>query len=467
MSPDEITVISVQEIACDEETEDNTTQERKFTLKEVGKAIGISIFGIVALTVLFSIPWTTTPRTDSIIYQSHWMEVLLPISINFLLVAGTRFLQLITWTKEKTLASSWNYLKIYLLDLITWILLYMSAYLIWSIYLQLNHPLPNLGLMIVPTWTISIIGLWIILPSHLLGKKDFRHKLKNYMLYYLWFQITIILRECLSYLYANVQVEFQFLVPFMVAGCRDLDKRVLSKLVTKMMGVQDEAATALVVTAVASGYSFFMSIRLVGAEFATLCCTIFIDFFLHLRMTIRIIKEIRKVSATGNEIRNQKTDMNVTTLVITELIEGFTPIIYMICTSMAYYGPNAHILSNIGNNYWSEEIKNIVPLFVTMTILFVVDTLSIILNAFCLWKVVKINILPEFYRTISKYWYFMTINLGYVMNVYFSTTDINLGMDQTQSFQWITNEGWINLVNTSTYLSSQEKTELISKVILH
>ena len=95
----------------------------------------------------------------------------------------------------------------------------------------------------------------------------------------------------------------------------------------------------------------------------------------------------------GNVNVNQDIKTKITTLIIAELIEGFTPLIYGTCILMAYYGPNSHLLSNIGRTYWGEEIKDIRLLFLTMYALFAIDTFSILINAYCLWKAVKVNML--------------------------------------------------------------------------
>ena len=97
--------------------------------------------------------------------------------------------------------------------------------------------------------------------------------------------------------------------------------------------------------------------------------------------------------------------MMLNDLIIVELIEGFTPIIYMICITMAYYGPNAHLFSNIGSSYWGEIIEDLWPLFATMAFLFAVDTLSILFNSLCISRATNKNILSDFLRiSDNKVW---------------------------------------------------------------
>ena len=467
MIPDEVSVISSHDINNDEGTEETKEMSSKLNLQNLWKALGISIFGIVGTSVFFAIPWTTIPRTDSIIYQSHWMEVLLPYAFNFMLLTGQQLLQLSLWTKEEAIMSNWIYLRLFFSCLMIYNLLYIISYVIWSIYLQFNHPLPQLGLIGLPTWFIFAISVWIVLPSNLLENTRFRQKLKFYMLYPPWITMSVILREILSYLFDSFPDTFQFLVPFLVAGCREFDKRLLSKLVVKMMGTQDEDRTALAAIIISSNYSFLIAVRLVGSTYTTMCSVVAIDFCIHLKCTFQIIEEFRRVIDAGNTNEITQRNAKLAVLIISELIDGFTPIIYMICIAMAYYGPNAHLFSNIGSSYWGTNIKDFQPLFATMALLFAIDTLSILINAFFIWKATNINILPNFSRIVIKYGYFMSINFASIMIIYLASTDINLGMDQTQTFQWLTREGWMNLVNTSNILNNIEKADLLAKAILH
>ena len=466
MKSDGVSVINVETLSSNEESEEESTKDSKLAVKDVIKALGISLFGIISPSVIFSMPWTTIPRTDSIIHQSYWMETLLPVAGTMLISAGRILFQLAIYTQEKTLIKTPIFFKIYLIHLIPYVVLYVLSYVIWSVYLKFNHPQPNLGLMcILISYVLMMIGIWCFLPSHVLAKQEFRRKLKLFMLLIVWGVINVILREFLSVLFVKAPAGLQFLVPFLVAGCRELYKRGASKVVTKMMVEKDEPASAQIAMNVSTDFCLFISIKLVGAEFSTICSTVVIDFALHLKATIEIIKEFRKVDEAGYVKVNQEIKTKITTLIIAELIEGFTPLIYGTCILLAYYGPNSHLLSNIGSTYWGEEIKDIRLLFSTMSALFAVDIVSILINSFCLWKAVKVNMLSEFCCVIRKYWYFMVFHLAYLMNAYISSTDINFGVDQSRSFQWISNDGWINLVNTSTILTDEEKVELMTSVM--
>ena len=131
--------------------------------------------------------------------------------------------------------------------------------------------------------------------------------------------------------------------------------------------------------------------------------------------------------------------------------------------AMASHGPNVHLFSNIRKTHWNEGIEDTGRIFLTMTILFSIDTMRVLVNAFCLWKTVNMNILSEFYRITCKYWYFMAVNLAHTMGYYIASTDINYGLDGTRTFQWTSNDGRVKQINNSTVLTNDEKTELIAE----
>ena len=155
MSSDNVIETGLQSETSNEEKEQKSKKVRVM-LKHICKAIGISVFGIIAVCMLFCIPWTIIPRTNSIIYQTYWMEIMLPtVSTLGVLFAAQQMLNLRLWTKEEKLLSIINYLKMYFLRVITGIVFHITSHAIWTIYLKYNHPLPRYGL--IAYWITFII----------------------------------------------------------------------------------------------------------------------------------------------------------------------------------------------------------------------------------------------------------------------------------------------------------------------
>ena len=110
------------------------------------------------------------------------------------------------------------------------------------------------------------------------------------------------------------------------------------------------------------------------------------------------------------------------------------------------------------------ELTDIFPFFITMSILFSVDTLSVIINALWLWKAANVNLLKEICRVLNRHWFLIAFPLGLSMSLYFATTDINLGIDGTHAYTWRTNEGRMCLIHNLSSLTDEEKAIFSSNV---
>ena len=194
-------IFTVRSIGNQNERFQRSYMKYGFILKGVCKGF-LATLAIIAFCTLFAIPWTMIPRTNSIIHQSHWLAAFPPCSTSFILSAGGTLLELISWTQERSLKSLRVYLKIYLIIVIPCLLIYIACYMIWSMLLQFNHPLPRYG--VVAYWNnfiIFMLGLWVITPPQFLGNEDFRQKLKIYMIHQLWILILGFINQLLIYFY--------------------------------------------------------------------------------------------------------------------------------------------------------------------------------------------------------------------------------------------------------------------------
>ena len=141
----------------------------------------------------------------------------------------------------------------------------------------------------------------------------------------------------------------------------------------------------------------------------------------------------------------------ITKLVLAELFEGLVPLAFAICFAIAYYGPNAKLLGNVQNGYWQyKAVDDVSRTFLVMSGMFTMDLLSLFLNAIILWLSCKLNIFKEICSVLQKYWYIMALKLTNNAYLYFASNDVNLAMDLTLKFRWITNDKNFNSTSNST-----------------
>ena len=80
-------------------------------------------------------------------------------------------------------------------------------------------------------------------------------------------------------------------------------------------------------------------------------------------------------------------------MIINESVEILMPIAYAVTLLMAYYGPNAEILSNIKNSEWKyTAIEDIGSSMKWIALLFSVDIVSAIICIGLIYRFCQINI---------------------------------------------------------------------------
>ena len=92
---DATSVISVHDVRTREEKLENVEneEEQESACKRISK-IAASAMLTICVSVFFVIPWTTIPRTNSIIYQAYLLELLLATASIWILDAGSDLLDL-------------------------------------------------------------------------------------------------------------------------------------------------------------------------------------------------------------------------------------------------------------------------------------------------------------------------------------------------------------------------------------
>ena len=154
-------------------------------------------------------------------------------------------------------------------------------------------------------------------------------------------------------------------------------------------------------------------------------------------------------------------------LMLSEYIEGISPIAYAIGFAMAYYGFNATLIKNVHNAYFGGEIvQNIDKFYTIMLQMFSIDVVAMILSSVVLYYYCNINFLKEFCGVMKRNWIILIVKLP-ILTQHFGHNDINIGLDYTMKFLWITVEGRNQLIGNDSNLSMEEKAILMNVTILH
>ena len=124
------------------------------------------------------------------------------------------------------------------------------------------------------------------------------------------------------------------------------------------------------------------------ATLSTSICILVIDYLINIRLCMKLILGRKKrPQDTKNHIRLLQN------LAINEMIEVVTPIAYLICLLIAFYGPNSELIGGVKSDYWHHSpIEDISHTIIYISIFFMVDFTSVILSRYLLWKYCKISL---------------------------------------------------------------------------
>ena len=449
--------------------DDNTNDKKMARIKsDISYWNALYFVVVLASSILITSILTLIPRHNSVLYPIYWYEV----AIMYILVVAanttfTHILELYIYLNVTELACIKMGLGYFMKALLVVGIPYLSIYLIWTIILGNSYPMPFFVMATFMTsWVFYFVLIWIAIPSDLRKEKVVRMKIKAYFLYQcMWiviqFQLTA-LTQIFQMLSAGLRP--QWIMALLIPSFRALNYKILGKLVYKMTGSCNKLADILLSTSVDMYFGLYVAILLASASDFTVYCILGVDLFLHFRSCFQIARLQHRIQANEGETEAMKNNMDkdVEDLILSEVIEGLIPISYAANFATAYYGPNATLIGNVRSNYFDfKEIEDVDNVFISMIQLFTVDVCCILVTAITLWFSGKRNILKEFCKIMKKYWIILAIKLAGGFFTTFAQNDVNVGMDTTFKFEWITKEGRIRFIQNATDISTIEKSFLL------
>lgn len=125
-----------------------------------------------------------------------------------------------------------------------------------------------------------------------------------------------------------------------------------------------------------------------------------------------------------NEASVDQAHKNIQELVLNERIEFATPLSYVVCFLMAYYGPNAEIMGNIKFSSWHYgDVASVGKFLSVLSLLFAVDFASGFVSAILLWIFCNINLIKILLELQRDLWIMMAVQESFAM---VSVTHISL-----------------------------------------
>ena len=416
------------------------------------------VFIILGACIMWLSIVTLIPRQNSILYPDYWYDsaIVLVLCITTTYVLG-QGMESTIYTNSIFLITFKRFFSLCLWIMLACVVGYGISYVVWVMFLGYNHPMPLLALCVSQvSWIVSLVAIWLLFPTELRSKTEYKKKLTFYIFYELWYFFMLNLNQGLNVLFEALSLDLQWIMAFVIPLFREINHWILSKIITKSAGNDNEAANVLLDVSVSTSFGTFVAVQLASANNITVYSFLGVEFSIHMFICFQIIHFKRKIDfedITKEDMRKMKKQ-KLMNLLLSEIVEALVPLAYAIGVALAFYGPNKSFLGSVKKLHENDVER----LFIVMFLMFFIDLVCIAVSGIILWISGNVNLLDEVCKIIRKYWFIFAIRVGGNISWYFGSNDINLGMDYNLNFEWITDEGRLRIIQNTTHLSSIEKT---------
>ena len=385
-------------------------------LKHIGKIV-VCVMSFVSITL---IPYHDVVKFNEYWYESifHWILGALPCYIGVVL---TRFKMMFEDYGKSVIPTS-SILQIYFSAIATFILSFVLRHLIWSEYLKYNSPTP---FQLFIDGYFSILAFWIVLwyklPEDLRTEIPLRSRLISYCWFALWssslpLQVLVLLK-----MFSMLNEELQWITAIMITIQKVTNNYVMEKFTCNAVKSENNLNAIGITTIYGATVYKIVVVILIGskANIVTGYCILAIQFLMNMYLCVKIIRlhrqSVEDISQTENLLKRK--DECLVKLMLNEIVESLTPIMFIIAFMFAYFGPNAKIIGNIQNGYWQfKAVNDIHAYLIGILYTATVDLSSVVISLHLLWGFCRIDGLKFVIKNIGRFGTVMLFNIFSCMN---------------------------------------------------
>lgn len=290
---------------------------------------------------------------------------------------------------------------------------------IWNVGLGYNLPVPFIALLWFPISGLLLLSIWFEFPYKLRKNKIYRRRFIFYITGFELISCIIFQYDALSIMIPMLPTDFQWSLAFVLPLLRASNLWMVDKCMSQTVQCNSKSAKFGLITFIRSLNTIYVAIILANITETTLYSISGMEFLLQFHLCYKIITLHRQTKPDGidNGERKEKIKECVVELVVGETIEVLASVAYSITLAAAYYGPNATILGNIRNSYWTyDEIKDIHK---SLILILKITALDLGMAIFCggiLWIFCRINLFQEFCAMIKTNWFVISLRISVIMS---------------------------------------------------
>ena len=360
------------------------------------KPLSTSLSSVVITCVLIG-AYTIVPVHNVYENPDKWFEYPLQSLLSFWPIYAAHILFDSIYLLNVDLIRTFRaFLGLYVSVIVISSIVFSSAYMIWTFAFELRYPVPLIGYINFFTMTVTCLTqIWFQFPSGWRENKGFRKRLKWNLFTILILNLTV--GGYIGFTAALVLTPsgFQWVTAIVLPIYREMNVWIITSLLKKCHDGDPLGGKIYIVQCISNMHASFLTYS-VGtvATMTTSCVIIAIDFIINLVITLKIIR--MKDKEENQENTMEKIDLMLD-LIISELTETLTPLTYLGCLLMAYYGPNAETIGNVRNSWFHfSAIEDLTYTIEIVAAFFFFDLVSLAISGGVIWKFCHINLLQVF-----------------------------------------------------------------------
>ena len=302
-SPSVIFVQSYQTIVEGKKPSDGQHINKRNIIHEVSYWNSLYFFGILAAVCLNAAILFLIPRHNSILYPQFWYETLFYVIIGISTRhSASHILELFIFTNQQALLRISHYLKVFLICSLSFAVPYCTSYLVWTIWLGKNHPLPSLGSFTVfGDLSINIISFWFLFPPELREQELISRQAKAFLIFRLWAFSNTFARGALSTI---AKSSVPWLLIMLIPLFRNFGIWVAERIVNRFPEANSEDVRFLLRSEMMINYTTYLTGRVTTLNPTTIYGIFIVELALHVIACYEIVKNSNKIDVDAQSTAN-------------------------------------------------------------------------------------------------------------------------------------------------------------------
>ena len=243
---------------------------------------------VILSSTAMSIPVTLIPLQNAIKFPDYWWEFIIPIAFSSSLYTAINIiLECRLIFNLETFKSCVVLLRLYAINLLSVIITVFVCYIIWTVWMGNNHPIPLLGgILYIVLILIQSIAVWFHFPCHLRSLKVIRNQIWAYLFFRLWMRFRSIQVLMLRKIMIMISLQLQWIMAIILPIHREFNLWVVQMLLKKSTDCSTTLPlvpklTATTVLNIAHAYNITMIISSLATE-TTTYSILAVDFMINI-----------------------------------------------------------------------------------------------------------------------------------------------------------------------------------------